>query len=180
LETDLIADGVELLQVKTLGPAQPDAGCERTRRFYLHWGCGLLLLHARTCRVGALRRSLLTLIYQSDITLIDESEWPDTKAAGGIPMNAQNGNTAAKGLRGWWRTPSRPGLQRLIIPWEYRHLRFFGVTRIAGGSLAAAAGLVCLAYGVYPWAAFFLVIGALNLAGGYWELTIARSAPART
>jgi predicted enzyme related to lactoylglutathione lyase len=35
-----------------------------------------------------------------------------------------------------------------------------------------------LAYGVYGWAAFFLVIGAANLAGGYWYLSIDRSAPA--
>ena len=95
-------------------------------------------------------------------------------------MYAPNDDTAPKGLRGWWLTPPRPGLQRLLIPWEYRHLRFFGVTRIAGGSVAAAAGAVCLSYGVYAWAAFFLLIAALNLAGGYWELTIARSASART
>jgi len=95
-------------------------------------------------------------------------------------MNARNDNTAPKGLRGWWLTPPRPGLQRMIHPWEYRHLRGFGVTRIAGGSVAAAAGLICLSYGVYGWAAFFLVLGALNLAGGSWFLTIARSAPART
>jgi hypothetical protein len=31
---DLIADGVEFLHVKTQGPARPDAGYERTRRFY--------------------------------------------------------------------------------------------------------------------------------------------------
>jgi hypothetical protein len=35
---------------------------------------------------------------------------------------------------------------------------------------------VCLSYGVYGWAAFFLVLGALNLAGGGWFLCIARSA----
>jgi hypothetical protein len=68
----------------------------------------------------------------------------------------------------------------MINPWEYRHIRPFGVMRIAGGSVAAAAGLICLAYGVYGWAAFFLVIGALNLVGGYWFLTIARSATAQT
>jgi len=69
-------------------------------------------------------------------------------------------------------------MQRLINPWEYRHVRAFGVTRILGGVLAAAAGVVCLTYAVYGWAAFFLVVGALNLACGYWELTIARpSAP---
>ena len=95
-------------------------------------------------------------------------------------MNAPNENTAAKGLRGWWASPPRPGMRRLINPWEYRHLRVFGVTRIAGGSVAAAAGVVCLSYGVYGWAAFFLVLAALNLAGGYWYITIARSASAQT
>jgi hypothetical protein len=95
-------------------------------------------------------------------------------------MNAPNDNTGHKGLREWWASPPRSGLQRLINPWEYRHLRGYGVTRIAGGSVAAAAGVICLAYGVYGWAAFFLVIGGLNLAGGYWYLTIDRSASART
>ena len=94
-------------------------------------------------------------------------------------MNASNDNTFAKGLRRWWFTPPRPGLQRLIIPWEYRHLRGFGVTRIFGGSVAAAAGAICLAYDAYGWAAFFLVIGAANFAGGYWYLTIDRSRSAR-
>jgi hypothetical protein len=95
-------------------------------------------------------------------------------------MNAPNDNTAAKGLRGWWASPPRPGLHRLISPWEYRHLRGFGVTRIAGASVQATAGVVCLSYGVYGWAAFFLVLAALNLAGGSWYLTIDRSASART
>jgi hypothetical protein len=84
-------------------------------------------------------------------------------------MNAQNDNT----------TPPRTGLRRLIVPWEYRHLRGFGVTRIAGGSVAATAGVVCLSYGVYGWATLFLVLGALNLGGGYWYITIARSEPSR-
>ena len=34
LETDLAADGVRFLQVKTLGPAHPDAGYAKTRQFY--------------------------------------------------------------------------------------------------------------------------------------------------
>jgi ribosomal protein S18 acetylase RimI-like enzyme len=38
LESDLIADGVEFLQVKTLGPAHPDPGYARTRRFYASVG----------------------------------------------------------------------------------------------------------------------------------------------
>ncbi len=95
-------------------------------------------------------------------------------------MNARNGNTFAKGLRRWWFTPPRPGLQRLINPWEYRHLRAFGAIRIFGGSVAAAAGVICLLYGVYGWAAFFLVIAALNFVGGSWYLTIDRSMSART
>jgi hypothetical protein len=95
-------------------------------------------------------------------------------------MNVPNDNTAAKRLRRWWLTPPRPGLQRLINPIEYRHIRGFGATHIAGGIVAAAAGVICLSYGVYGWAAFFLVVAALHLAGGYWFLTVARSAPART
>jgi hypothetical protein len=51
---------------------------------------------------------------------------------------------------------------------------------MTGGIVAAAPWVICLAYGVYGWAAFFLAVAALkNLAGGYWYLTIARSAPAR-
>ena len=95
-------------------------------------------------------------------------------------MNASNDNTAARRLRRWWLTPPRPGLQRLINPIEYRHIRAFGVTRVVGGSVAAVAGFICLSYSVYGWAAFFLVLAALNLAGGGWYLNIARSAPART
>jgi hypothetical protein len=95
-------------------------------------------------------------------------------------MNAPNGNTAAKRLRRWWLIPPRPGLQRLIHPSEYRNLRRFGIMRIAGGCAAAAAGLICLAYGVHGWAAFFLIVAALNLVGGSWFLTIDRSRSART
>jgi len=82
-------------------------------------------------------------------------------------------------LRGQWLSP-RPGIYRLIPPWVYRHPRFFAVGHIAGGGVAAAAGLICLSYGVSGWAAFFLAIAVLNLAGGSWYLTIARSPIART
>lgn len=95
-------------------------------------------------------------------------------------MNASSDNTAVKGLRGWWLSPPRPGIYRLINPWEYRHLRVAGITRLAGGGVAAASGVVCLSYRSYRWAAFFLVLGALNLAGGSWYLMLARSASART
>ena len=33
-------------------------------------------------------------------------------------------------------------MQRLIFPWEYRHLHAFGLTRISGGVMAATAGVV--------------------------------------
>ena len=105
-------------------------------------------------------------------------------------------NASSEGMRGWrlvldytpfpyiargqWLSPTRPGIYRLVPPWVYRHPRFFGAGHIAGGSVAAAAGLTCLSYGVHGWAAFFLVIAALNLGGGYWYLTIARSASAAT
>jgi hypothetical protein len=94
-------------------------------------------------------------------------------------MNASNENHAPRGLRGWWQSPPRPRLHRLIAPPEYRHLRGFGVARIAGGIAAAVAGLICLSYSAYGWAAFFLVVAALDCAWGYWDLTIARSASGR-
>jgi hypothetical protein len=84
-------------------------------------------------------------------------------------MHAQNDNTI----------PQRTGMRRLIVPWEYRHLRTFGVTRFAGGSVLAVGGVLLLSYDSYGWATLFLVLGALNLAGGYWYITIARSAPPR-
>ena len=86
---------------------------------------------------------------------------------GGVPMKT--------GLRGWWLSPPRSGMQRLIIPYEFRHLRAFGIMRIVGGAVAAGVGGLCLAYGGYGWAAFFLFFGALNLSGGSWYLAIARS-----
>ena len=45
----------------------------------------------------------------------------DTTATGGIPMNAGIFDytpfaNLRKGLRGWWLTPPRPGMHRLINP----------------------------------------------------------------
>ena len=94
-------------------------------------------------------------------------------------MKAFTDNRALKGLGAWWASPPRTGMRRVINPWEYRHLRAFGIPRLVGGGVGIAAAVVCLAYGVYDWAAFFGAIGALNLAGGYWYLTIDRSASAR-
>ena len=106
-------------------------------------------------------------------------------------MNALNDNTAVKGLREWWLSPPRPGLHRLISPWEYRHLRISGFTRAAAGGFQLGIGLVLLSLGrsagtdqerrrMYRLSAWFLVPAAGNLAGGYWYSTIASSPSART
>ena len=106
-------------------------------------------------------------------------------------MNEPNDNTAAKGLRGRWQSPPRPGLQRLISPWEYRHLRVSGVTRAAAGGFQLGIGVVLLSFGrsagtdqerrkMYRLSAWFLVPAVGNLAGGCWYIAIAGSAPART
>ena len=87
---------------------------------------------------------------------------------------------ASKGLHGWWFTPPRTGIHQVIPPWVYRHLRFSGSAALAGGGVAAAAGFICLSYGASGWAAYFLLIAALALAGGCWYLAIDRSASART
>ncbi len=94
-------------------------------------------------------------------------------------MHAANDSTARERFRDWWASPPRAGMQRLINPWEYRHLRAFGFTRVAGGLVAAIAGVVCLSYAAYGWAGFFLVIAVLDLAGGCWYISVARSAPPR-
>ena len=79
-----------------------------------------------------------------------------------------------KRLRTWWSSPPRSGLQRLIAPPEFRHLRAFGIVRIVAGIVAVAAGVVCLTYAAFGWAAFFLAVAALSLAAGTWELVIGR------
>jgi hypothetical protein len=81
---------------------------------------------------------------------------------------------AMERLRQWWLSPSRSGMRRLIAPPEYRHLRAFGIARVTGGIVAAGVGFACLSYAAYGWAAFFLVVAALDLPAGFWELTIAR------
>jgi hypothetical protein len=91
-------------------------------------------------------------------------------------MNARNDDTAPRGLRAWWASPPRSGIRRTIAPWEYRHLRGSGLTRLVGGTVLAAGGVLLLSYRAYEWAALFLVLGTLNLGGGYWYITMARSA----
>lgn len=83
-------------------------------------------------------------------------------------MNTPKDNTAAKGLRWWWLAPPRSGMQRLINPWEYRHLRVCGLTRIAGGSVRAAGrSRVPLVPGVRMGSLLLRCCGAES---GWWPL----------
>jgi len=100
-------------------------------------------------------------------------------------MHAPNDNTAPRGLRGWWASPPRSGMQRIIIPWEYRHLRAWAGVRIAIAIVLVGLGAVTLSFGgndwpTYGWTAFWLVLAAAQFSVAYWYLTIARSAPPRT
>jgi hypothetical protein len=100
-------------------------------------------------------------------------------------MNAPNDDTAPQGLRGWWASPARSGMRRIISPWEYRHLRFSAGVRIGEGVVLVGLGFVTLAFGgndtkTYGWAMGFLAVAAAHLAFALWELAIARSATART
>lgn len=100
-------------------------------------------------------------------------------------MNAPDDNTAPKGLRGWWACPPRSGMQRIIIPPVYRHLRGFARVAIAAGIVLVGLGAVTLVGGSFTtqaawWTAFWLVLAAAQFATAYWYLAIARSASART
>ena len=81
--------------------------------------------------------------------------------------------------------------QRLITPWEYRHLHASMAARFAGGGFQLGIGLVLLSLGkkaetdaerrkCYRLAAWFLVPAAGNFLGGLLDLTVARTAPPRT
>jgi hypothetical protein len=106
-------------------------------------------------------------------------------------MNAPDDSTAATGPRGWWLSPPRPGLHRLISPWEYRHLHAAANMRFAAGGFQFGIGLVLLSLGrqagtgqerrkMYRLSAWFLVPAVGNFLGGCWYTTIAHSAPPRT
>jgi hypothetical protein len=90
-------------------------------------------------------------------------------------MNAQDDSTA----------PSRTGMRRLIPRFEFRHLRAMARVRIAAGTVLGGLGVITLAGGSFTtkavaWAAFFLVLAALQFSVGYWYLAIIRPAPPRT
>ena len=102
-------------------------------------------------------------------------------------MNAQNDNTTPSSTTTWWRwgTPPRSGMQRMIAPWEYRHLRAWARVRTAAGIVLAGLGTVTLFGGSFSpkaagFAALLLVAAAGSFSFAAWERAIARSAAART
>jgi hypothetical protein len=102
-------------------------------------------------------------------------------------MNAPNDSTAPGSTTTWWRwgTPPRSGMQRIIAPWEYRHLHAFARVRLAVGIVLVGLGAVTLIGGSFStkavgFAALFLVAAAASFSVAAWELAIVRSASART
>jgi hypothetical protein len=100
-------------------------------------------------------------------------------------MSAPHDDTARRGLRGWWASPPRAGMQRIIWPTVYRHLRAYGRVSVAAGIVLAGLGAVTLVGGSFTtaavgWALVFLAAAALSFATAAWYLAIARSASART
>ena len=85
-------------------------------------------------------------------------------------------------------TPSHSVMRRLIRPFEYRHLHAVGGVRLAAGGFQLGVGLVLVSLGrqaktdrerhkCYGWATWFLGMAALQLLGGYMDITIASSEP---
>jgi hypothetical protein len=90
-------------------------------------------------------------------------------------MNAQDDNTA----------PSRTGMRRIIPRFEFRRLHTMARVRTAVGTVLVGLGVITLVGGSFTakaiaWAAFFLVLAALQFSVSYWYLAIIRSAPPRT
>jgi hypothetical protein len=90
-------------------------------------------------------------------------------------MNTQDDNT----------TPSRTGIRRLIPRFEFRRIHAMARVHIVVGAVLVGLGVITLVGGSFTakaiaWAAFFLVLAALQFSVGYWYLAIVRSAVPRT
>jgi signal transduction histidine kinase len=74
--------------------------------------------------------------------------------------------------------PKRSVLERILIrSWEYRRLRLLAGLRIGAGFVLVGLGFITLVGGSFTpkavvWAAFFLVLAALQFSVGYWYLAI--------
>jgi hypothetical protein len=82
--------------------------------------------------------------------------------------------------------PPHSVMRRLIRPFEYRHLHAVGGVRLTVGGFQLGVGLVLVSLGrqaktdrerrkCYGWAAWFLGMAALQLLGGYRDMTVATS-----
>jgi hypothetical protein len=76
-------------------------------------------------------------------------------------------------------------MRRVIVPWEYRHLRAWARVHIGSGIALAGLGVITLSFGgndlkTYGWAAAFLAAAAVSLSFAHWYLTIARSESEQT
>jgi hypothetical protein len=74
-------------------------------------------------------------------------------------------------------SPARSGLQRVIPPWEYRHLRAWARVNFGRALVLGILGLIVLPY-AWRWAMLPLATAAVLLAFGGWEMAIDRSARA--
>jgi hypothetical protein len=97
-------------------------------------------------------------------------------------MNATDHHGARHGLRAWWASPPRPGMRRLLSPWEYRHPRAWARLRIVSAVVLVGLGITTTAFGgddakTFAWTLVFLAAGAAQIAGAAWDLSIARSSP---
>ncbi|HTZ91077.1 MAG TPA: hypothetical protein VMB74_01670 [Streptosporangiaceae bacterium] len=83
-------------------------------------------------------------------------------------------------------TPAQSVMRRLIKPFEYRHLHAVGGVRLAAGGFQLGVGLVLVSLGrqarteqerrkCYGWAACFLGMAGLQLAGGCMDMSVASS-----
>ena len=80
-------------------------------------------------------------------------------------MTASNDDTA----------PSRTGMRRLISPWAFGHLRLCAGIRFAVSAFLVTIAALLFAAGRGGLATLPLLGAGVNLAWGYWEMTIARS-----
>jgi hypothetical protein len=90
-------------------------------------------------------------------------------------MNSRDDDTA----------PSRTGMRRIIPPFAFRRLHAVARVHVVVGTVGVGLGVITLVGGSFTpkaivWAAFFLVLAALQFSVGYWYLGIVRSAAPRT
>ncbi len=98
-------------------------------------------------------------------------------------MNAPGDKPAPKGLLGWWATPPRTGMRRVLAPWVYRRPRPWARVCIVAAFVTVGLGAVTLVFGgndsaTYEWTAFWLVLAVAQSSFAWWLLVIARSTPA--